>query len=351
MLSLSEIKKTLKEDNCNLGSLCKSNNINKWSLYKPVTINRIGGLLVTDLQSVDYGFTNLSSLKGSLLGIQNIADNGYQFEYSKVEPPYRISDFMRYNHQAKRWFDMTANINGLQPEDSNTISISWTNGNYIDVIKQCESAKEFDSFGFLLYYHNSAFKTRFFNVGDSADIELPYTDLDEGVTWNIRPCLANTNGTGVSNTFYNVDSNFSYLLLDSNILQFRYESEQFSSLWFQINWDQGGFANGVGKFRGAITFHNDSNSNLNFGLSVTNNSFDGNNEMFTDNITVEANNWYEILSGDLTNTTFNCLDSASLRVTITIGSKSADGVATVLDNTQIPKQFTFKYSNGGYAEQ
>ena len=87
----------------NVGKLCDSPNINKWSRYKPISYNSVGGIYgesgsdTTILKSLNFG-----------LGATKIdRDTLTTSEWTYLKPTggqysqYRLGDFRGYNHQAK----------------------------------------------------------------------------------------------------------------------------------------------------------------------------------------------------------------------------------------------------------
>ena len=52
MISIKDIKNTLSEFTYNLGNLCKSSKVNKWSFYKPVNRPNMTQLSDSDFYAV-----------------------------------------------------------------------------------------------------------------------------------------------------------------------------------------------------------------------------------------------------------------------------------------------------------
>lgn len=97
-ITTSMVAAAIGEASNDVGTLCRSNKINMWSKWKPVSFNKITGLTATDLQNVDYGLvpptasTNYASIVSS--------------KWTYIKPtggsssPYRLGDFRNYNHNA-----------------------------------------------------------------------------------------------------------------------------------------------------------------------------------------------------------------------------------------------------------
>ena len=93
----------------NVGALCASTNVNQWSFYKPVSVQKYSGLVDSDYYAVDDGFT--IPTYSSPLELINALISGTKWTYNKpaggAGSPYRLGDFRGYNHTATNWFDMS----------------------------------------------------------------------------------------------------------------------------------------------------------------------------------------------------------------------------------------------------
>lgn len=85
-----------------VGTLCKSSNVNKWSKYKPVSFASNSPITLANIQYTNYGFN-----------IPYTADNsdgslGTTWTYIKPSggssSPYRLGDFRLYNHSSVQPF-------------------------------------------------------------------------------------------------------------------------------------------------------------------------------------------------------------------------------------------------------
>lgn len=105
MVSIKDIKNTLSEFTYNLGSLCKSNKINKWSFYKPVTSSKMTQLSTQDYFDADDGF-NLWDFTNPFDMMHELQDStSHLWEYEEREAPFRLSDFWSYEHYAQTLFE------------------------------------------------------------------------------------------------------------------------------------------------------------------------------------------------------------------------------------------------------
>lgn len=105
--SIYDIKDTLGESSYSLQGLCTSNNINKWSFYKPINSNKIDTLSNNDFYDVNDGFilSIYSSPQQMVYALQN-ANNTNLWAYDDRDAPYRLLDFEGYNHYAESMFNL-----------------------------------------------------------------------------------------------------------------------------------------------------------------------------------------------------------------------------------------------------
>ena len=103
-IGITEIATTISELSNDVGTLCKSGNINQWSKWKPIRSNKVVGLTSTDLENANFGlsiptFSSLSALKTAYEA--GTADYSYNQPRGGVYSEYfRIGDFRNYEHSA-----------------------------------------------------------------------------------------------------------------------------------------------------------------------------------------------------------------------------------------------------------
>ena len=100
MNKISEVRQALGENSNSLSILSTSNNVNKWSFYKPIQFNKITALTDEEINSKNCGFYNFVFNTPFDL-IHNI---GEVWKYEKPSSYFRLSDFKYYNHNAERWY-------------------------------------------------------------------------------------------------------------------------------------------------------------------------------------------------------------------------------------------------------
>lgn len=93
-ISTSLVSTTIGEASNDVGALCKSTKVNKWSKRKPLRFDKITGLTVPEIESLGSGIVRVNDFTEPWL-----------FDYLKprggaVDEPYRLGDFRGYNHLA-----------------------------------------------------------------------------------------------------------------------------------------------------------------------------------------------------------------------------------------------------------
>ena len=97
-ITVTKVQEALITKANDVGQLCKSDKVNKWAKYKPVISDDV------TRKSTDLPYISGMNYSGIQDTIQNIAlaENGeYGWNYEKpTVGPYRLGDFVKYNHQA-----------------------------------------------------------------------------------------------------------------------------------------------------------------------------------------------------------------------------------------------------------
>ena len=107
-VTISAVRTALHENTNDLGSLCKSNKINEWSVNKPVDSPKLTLSQPQDLYALNDGFAiNVYNDPFDLVddfveGVDNVWD--YEKPMGTSASPYRLGDFRGYNHDADMWF-------------------------------------------------------------------------------------------------------------------------------------------------------------------------------------------------------------------------------------------------------
>ena len=95
-ISTTLVGQTIGVASRDVGTLCSSSLINKWSKYKPVRYNTLSPITDVQLKEVNYGLDVSSNTN---------LDTPTEWTYLKPSggyaQPYRLGDFRGYNHQAR----------------------------------------------------------------------------------------------------------------------------------------------------------------------------------------------------------------------------------------------------------
>ena len=103
-ITTSLVAKAIGVGSNDVGTLCSSTKINKWSKWKPISIAKVTGLTESDLQSANYGLSipAADSDDGTYLS----QTWGYIKPTGGANSPYRLGDFRAYEHAAVLPFNL-----------------------------------------------------------------------------------------------------------------------------------------------------------------------------------------------------------------------------------------------------
>lgn len=219
-VSIYDVQRALGESSGDLGTLCKSNRINKWSKYKPMSINKMFNVTNADRASAMYGMG-----VPTLLRYYELFTNGSNWSYNKPTggstSPYRIEDFVGYYSAASCPFyinmDNSIKSNGSKTnnfsfsvsfgftpsiDNTNTIGLgdalmSSALDGYFTVIMRCGE----------VYYMKSADNTinnltsnGQYGTGVGINMaDTPFYNYDAGSTIEVVGCIQPTLTTGTGN--------------------------------------------------------------------------------------------------------------------------------------------------------
>lgn len=121
-ISTTLVANTIGVGSNDVGTLCTSSKINRWSKWKPVSYATVGSLNINQLKEMNYG-----------LSIQS--HNNYLDAYNEgiwynppiggINSPYRLGDFRNYNHEAIAVFSKMSYID-VSKLDTDTCRIDFT---------------------------------------------------------------------------------------------------------------------------------------------------------------------------------------------------------------------------------
>ena len=75
-ISTTWVGTTLGTSSRDVGTLCTHASINKWSKWKPIRLNKVSGITVSDLASVNYGLSPALTSSNYAV-VKNIKDTNF----------------------------------------------------------------------------------------------------------------------------------------------------------------------------------------------------------------------------------------------------------------------------------
>ena len=95
-----------------VGTLCSSPLINKWSKNKPVSYPTLGGITDAERKLANYGFDIANMVKTDAVSAASINWN-YLKPLGGANSPYRLGDFRSYDHTATHVYDLVDNYESI----------------------------------------------------------------------------------------------------------------------------------------------------------------------------------------------------------------------------------------------
>lgn len=108
-VSIKDVQQTIGNASGDLGTLCKSSTINKWSKHKPISSSILFDTSDSFFKVNNYGlsiptFSNIGNLTTTNTLVNYLANNDTAWTYNKPtggsNSPYRLGDFLNYYHGA-----------------------------------------------------------------------------------------------------------------------------------------------------------------------------------------------------------------------------------------------------------
>ena len=104
-VSIDDVASALGHGSYDLGTLCQSDKINKWSRRKPIQVNQVTELTEAQWKSNNYGY--IIPTYYSRNETWNAFVSGTGWDYTKPTSYFRLTDFEEYNQFATSPFDVT----------------------------------------------------------------------------------------------------------------------------------------------------------------------------------------------------------------------------------------------------
>ena len=179
-ISISLVKNTLGDSANDVGGLCKSQFINKWSLRKPVRDNRLFGIPLEEVGTSDtYGLEP---------PIWNGGQQTWEYKHPRggISEPYRLSDFANYEHTSLMPIVIT-DIDGNTYYTKAVSSVAVSGGANVSGGFSVAYTDVLPNYYFAVQLKNSAGTTVWGtsnNVGDIlVDINLLSTPFNGSMAW------------------------------------------------------------------------------------------------------------------------------------------------------------------------
>lgn len=104
-VSIDDVASALGHGSYDLGTLCQSDKINKWSRRKPIQVNQVTELTEAQWKSNNYGYTIPTYYSRN--ETWNAFKSGEGWGYNKPTSFFRLTDFEEYNAYSKSPFEVT----------------------------------------------------------------------------------------------------------------------------------------------------------------------------------------------------------------------------------------------------
>ena len=208
-----------------VGALCSSSNVNKWSKWKPVSYQSNSPINDSILSSIKYGidvqsFTSITDLVNYYLS--NIPA---KYTYSKplggITSPYRIGDFRGYNHSAVRPISGNTIPSSLIRDNSYLyLSLSSNNQSSYDVSYSDLGLGSY-FFGYYVVSGNGIQYIFTYPLEDYITVSISENKLYSSITnfdptastYTIYPLICNISGLNTTN-ISGLPSNITFMPID-----------------------------------------------------------------------------------------------------------------------------------------
>ena len=342
-VSIEDVATCLGGGSYDLGKLCTSEKINKWSFYKPVVKNQIQEMSDNDFFSVDDGFT-IPRFNSARAAWTAIVDSTAEWAYTKPSSYFRLTDFIKYNHAAEEWFNISlvgtgeVELGGSVSFNMNT-EVDWLVNNFLTFKQYVSQSGGTLDFGFLLhdtsssgdgvYYYKRCDTSDLQTDGKGLYIKFPSSTLDFNTgSYKVVPVLTTDTNHSVDSMYYPSKDEIShswYVLpctpIVINVSQggsgdiSNIDVEYISSV-YEIN----GYFVAISSL--ILQFSNSSNSSLSPQYTVTLKDSVNQSVLKSDSVTIPAKNSVQVdLIGK--NNTYNYESATgiiSIEVSVRIGS-------------------------------
>ena len=339
-----DVRRVLGATDTTLSKLCTHQNINKWSLHKPVKHPSVSPLSEADRRSVNYGFavTPYYSLNEAW------TNRGKAWEYIRPDKVCRIGDFDGYDHNVESLLpgvylmsnsamsggSINLNIDGLLN------ILDWAVFDYNKANPNLQLGL-ITSNGYYFPFSGSGGQT-IENLGDHPPFPLPSSIFSTNVTYQCIPVLTTFNPTAGQWTTDNTQVRNTWYVLPVPVMEFRVTAIPNYAAIITMR------GSGTYTTNDGINF---SNLNLNFTATMPSSHpsgaipTGGNLELIVQvERVLSGNNWTTLELGRKTFQNFN----AGSSVQLTIQHSGFQLVSNKDSGLQVNVIKNFTYSNSNY---
>lgn len=217
---ISAVRNALGENTNDLGSLCTSSKINKWSFWKAVT-SPVMTMTQAELFRVNDGFSITSY--NSPISLWNAINNNETWIYDPTQnaAPYRLGDFREYNSAAERWFNWEfqntaqAYKNESRPiENLGTQNLQWVWNNFQAFNWLSQSIQDTACLGLLMSPRKTGNSVYFYRICSTLDYDserlnftVPNSLNSYDTTYYFTPVLSTVMNTADGSVSYYTEAN------------------------------------------------------------------------------------------------------------------------------------------------
>lgn len=198
-ITTSLVGQTLGLASTDIGTLCSSSKINKWSKFKPV---KYAGINSNYWKATDGNCGLSIPTANSITTLTNLVNTGVTWNYDKptggATSPYRLGDFRGYNHSAESPIAVDVPETAYQSNGSIQVSMFLNEDDYTVKLSDIDSIKN-TFLGAYLVGTNGTTGARMITatsplINGVTYVDIPISDLSFG-NYYIYPLLSDTVNT------------------------------------------------------------------------------------------------------------------------------------------------------------
>lgn len=125
-ISIDDVASALGHNSYDLGTLCMSGNVNKWSFRKPIIHSSNGELSEQDYYNQNDGFTIVESTDPASVGLAMLNKTAWVYNRQAETDWHRLTDFLQYKSGEGEWFNFTLGSSSINSSISDGITAKIT---------------------------------------------------------------------------------------------------------------------------------------------------------------------------------------------------------------------------------